>query len=691
MNDVNVQAGSETLLDGISLRVDPGEKIALVGANGCGKSTLLKCLAGRREVDAGFIAVAVGAELGYLEQTAVSGSTRSVYEEAKSLSIATAATAALEAAQTAAEAADGMDGSAAAATALQEAQDAYEAAGGATAEKRIAEVLDGLGFKKTQWDTPCNQLSGGWQMRVALARLLLSPAGEGATSGSTSSAGGGLLLLDEPSNHLDAAACNWLARFLKRCDATTVLVSHDEALLDGACNRFVEVRGKTLHEYKGRYQEFLTERERRAKDAIAKRERLDLQADKLETFITRFGSKASKASSAKSKGKALAKLMEEREEYEDIAPASGDGPGDAARAVLQLPKPMPGNTEALMLFDAAFGYGQPGPGIEPQLSEVNFTLERGMRVAVLGPNGAGKSTFMKALSGVLPLWKGTRKVGDGTVVNVFTQDLAQELPMEEQALDYVLRLARAAAPDTTDVRARTVMGALGLTAEMPLRKIGALSGGEKARVVLAAFVLRPCNCLLLDEPSNHLDAAALKALTNALKDWNGALLAVTHNRAFCREFQPTHILRVQNGRATLKLCVSGEVSDSDFWEDPRHAETAPAAAAVTPAAAVAVAPAAAPAAPAKAKAAPAPPSSTGGSFGDRKKNQKAQSRLTKVMSLIEAAEERLADIDAQVAAAFEARDSIKAEKLMVQKRKLESDIEGHFAEADSLEKELQAM
>lgn len=378
-----MQVGSETLLQDISWRVEPGDKVGLVGTNGSGKSTLLRCLWGKLDVDSGELIVSPGANVGYLEQTAVAGSTRSVYEardsgacscgacssageqahlslrfaaaeppraeappapvssraprthtkpnhrahsrfflplsplsqEAKSQAPSTAAAvsvARLEALVSAAGPSTPVSELSPLLESLEEAKAAFEAAGGASAEKRVAEVLEGLGFKRTQWDTPCAALSGGWQMRVALARLLLSAAGEGAVSSSAASGGGGLLLLDEPTNHLDQKSAEWLARFLKRSSATTILVSHDEALLESACDKFAEVRGKTLHLYKGSYRRFLEQREARAVQAASQRAKLAGQAEKLEGFINRFGAKATKASAAKSKQKALDKCADTR-------------------------------------------------------------------------------------------------------------------------------------------------------------------------------------------------------------------------------------------------------------------------------------------------------------------------------------------------------------------------------------------
>jgi ATPase subunit of ABC transporter with duplicated ATPase domains len=384
LEDVLLTVGPADLLDGTAcLRVEPGETVGIVGNNGCGKSTLLKCIAGLREVDAGRCVISPEASVGYLEQVGTAGSTRSVYEEARSRMASTAATLAVAAAEAAVASASEAEASAAAA-ALQNARDAYDAAGGPGAEKRIAAVLDGLGFQRERWAVSCAVLSGGWQMRVALARLLLSPAGESANSK-------GLLLLDEPTNHLDAAACAWLARWLRECSAAVLLVSHDDALLQSACSRLAEVRGRTLHTYVGGYASFLAERSARAAAQLQRAERLDREAEKLSGFITRFGAKATKASAAKSKEKALAKLDALRDDDDDLAAASAAadsaGPGDASSVRLRLPPPPPCAEDALVLTRASFCW----LGGDAGLADVSLTLRRGMRVLVLGANGSESS------------------------------------------------------------------------------------------------------------------------------------------------------------------------------------------------------------------------------------------------------------------------------------------------------------
>lgn len=410
-------------------------------------------------------------------------------------------------------------------------------------------MLDGLGFARSQWGVICDDLSGGWQMRVALARLLLSPAG---------SQDNGLLLLDEPTNHLDEASKKWLSAWIKSSPSTTLIVSHEKELLDGACSHMAEVRGKGLHWYVGNYTAFLDARDERIRIAKTLYDKQCVEAAELEDFVRRFSANASKASQAQSRAKLLVKLRVEMRKNESAATASfSDGAaGDAAKMVLKLIKPPASDNDVLKLADAKLGYKAEAPILRGSIK-----LERGQRVVVLGPNGAGKSTLLKSLAGTLPLVGGSRVMGERVSLGVFSQDLAQELPDELSALDYVLASAREDDPLLKEEKARQALGALGMSGQMALRLIGSLSGGEKARVALAAFVLRPRNVLLLDEPSNHLDVGAVNALTDGLQDWDGALLAVSHNKEFCERLSPTHIVRVKNGEMTMENCYGLTAAD----------------------------------------------------------------------------------------------------------------------------------
>jgi ATPase subunit of ABC transporter with duplicated ATPase domains len=520
-------------------------------------------------VQDGEIAISKELEVGYFEQTAVSGSQKTVYQEARArMDRINAAEKALRAAEAACETEDDKD-ACMAADVLMDCLAEFDAAGGYEAEKRIAGVLDGLGFARSQWDVKCDDLSGGWQMRVALARLLLSPAGSGEK---------GLLLLDEPTNHLDEAAKTWLAKWIKDSPCTTLIVSHEAELLDGACSHMAEVRGKGLHWYTGNFTKFLEDREERISIAKATYEKQLAEEAELKDFIRRFSANASKSTQAQSRQKLLDKLQKEMRKTVSAATATiSDGAaGDASKMNLRLTKPPPSNQVQLKLTDGVLGYSADAPILRGSLA-----LEREMRVVVLGPNGAGKSTLLKSISGTMPLISGEREITDDRVkLGVFSQDLAQYLPKEKSCLEYVLDVAREDDPATIEQVGRQALGALGITGTMALRKIGSLSGGEKARVALAAFVLQPRNCLLLDEPSNHLDVGAVQALTDGLRGWDGCLFAVSHNKAFCESLNPTHVIRVKNGQFHMENCYG--LTDADFEHEEQTGDaTAMAKSAVT--------------------------------------------------------------------------------------------------------------
>jgi len=550
MSDVMLSVADTDLLFEANMEVMPGQVVGLVGGNGCGKSTLIKCIAGKRSVQDGVIAISPDLEVGYFEQTAVSGSKLTVYGEARArMTRINAAEQALKDAERACESTDDVE-ACRGADILMDCLAEMEASGAYEAEKRIANVLDGLGFARSQWDVKCDDLSGGWQMRVALARLLLSPAGSGDK---------GLLLLDEPTNHLDEAAKRWLANWIKESPCTTMIISHESELLNGACSHIAEVRGKAVHWYTGNFDKFLVDRDERIRIAKATYEKQQAEEADLKDFIRRFSANASKSTQAQSRAKLLEKLQKEMRKTVAAASStiSEGAAGDASRMNLQLAKPPPSDMVQLTLKNGVIGYDPKTP-----ILEGSIVLERGMRVVVLGPNGAGKSSLLKSISGQMPLIGGERILGDRVSLGVFGQDLAQYLPKESTCIQYVLDVARRDDPLMKDEMGRQALGALGISGPMALRKIGSLSGGEKARVALAAFVLQPRNCLLLDEPSNHLDVGAVAALTDGLQGWDGCLFAVSHNKGFCESLNPTHIIRVKNGKITMENCYG--LKDEDF-------------------------------------------------------------------------------------------------------------------------------
>jgi ATP-binding cassette, subfamily F, member 3 len=429
--------------------------------------------------DGGKIMVGTTQQVGYLQQTAVSGSDRTIFEEAAS------AMTAIATAQAALEKATIMVGenpSDEAINALTEATEAFEAAGGYTQEQEVGTVLKGLGFKDIH--RKCSELSGGWQMRVSLARLLLSKPS--------------LLLLDEPSNHLDVNARQWLGNYLKNYDdGAMILVTHDVDLLNSV-SHIAEVQSGTLMTYKTcTYEQFLNEKEFRAMAAQNEYLRNKEKADKLQAFVDRFGASATKAASAQSRVKALEKMKAE---------GLLDAPPEAImqkrfKPTLRLPPPPRSIGEVLMAIEG----GKVGHGEKTLVSNVNLEVKRGMKLLLRGPNGVGKSTILHSLRGTLALQAGDRKLNEQLRLGVFTQDLAQELDAKSRAVDLVTAYARQDDINISDQDARSVMGMLGLAGNKAIREIQNLSGGEKARVALAMFAMKASNVILLDEPSNHLD------------------------------------------------------------------------------------------------------------------------------------------------------------------------------------------
>ena len=479
--------------------------MGLVGRNGTGKTTLLRVLLGEHSHDAGEVSVRTGVRIGYLPQHAVAGSSRPLWDEARSgMTRLLELEGVLARAQVAVQA--GTDGAIAR---YDQAAEAFRLAGGWAADERVGEVLHGLGFRKDDWQRPCDTFSGGWQMRIALARLLLADAD--------------LLLLDEPTNHLDVMARTWLARELAASGRTLLIVSHDRHLLDRVTTRTVEVAHRTLYVFSGPLSGWMREREERLAHHEARYRAQQEEIARLERFVDRFRAKATKAAQARSRQKRLDRMERLDAPEREVVPR------------YRLPEPPAASQVTLHLVNASAGWDG-----QPVFSGLDLELQREMRVAVLGPNGCGKSTLLGALSGRLSLLAGRRRVGEGARIGVFSQDLATQLPLEETGLEVLQRLA----PQVATSRAWSLLGALGLTGDRARQPVRTLSGGERARVALASLAVRPYAVLLLDEPTNHLDALTVEVLTDALRGWTGTLVLVTHDR-FAVEQVATHVLRWQ--------------------------------------------------------------------------------------------------------------------------------------------------
>ena len=503
------------------------------------KSTLLKAMMEELPYD-GKITIGTTQTVGYLQQTAVSGSTLTVFEEA--CSAMTEIVQAKEALQRAENHVASVEmPSENDLILLDRAVENFERVGGYSQEEEVSSMLKGLGFQDL--DQPCSALSGGWKMRVSFAKTLLSKPS--------------LCVLDEPGNHLDRNARQWLAQYLKNYeDGAMILVTHDIELLN-AMDSIAEVNpgGKGLSIYKScTYAQYLDLKRERQESAENEYERNAGKAAKLQSFVDKFGASATKASAAQSRVKQLEKM---REQGLLEAPTVQQ----SFRPRLNLPYPPSASNEILMeLKDACIGYEQNSPLV----TNVNLQIRRGMKILIRGPNGAGKTTLLQSLRGEVPLLSGELSENKQLRLGVFTQDLAQELDPNERAVDLVTQNVRDFDIGISDESARAALGGLGLTGEKALRRLRDLSGGEKARVALAMFALKPSNMYLLDEVSNHLDIECVEALSESLSGWGddlGTVVVISHDKAFCEKIGFTHVVTVDKGSLTIE---QREVTDKDW-------------------------------------------------------------------------------------------------------------------------------
>ena len=512
--------GSQVVFERASWSVAERERVALVGANGSGKSTLLRMIAGLEEADDGIISLPRGWTVGYLPQDGLTASGRTVIDEALD---AFASVFALERecrdleARLADCAADDPRHDALL-SAYADARTRWDVEGSYDCESQAEQVLLGLGFTATDFARETGEFSGGWQMRLALAKLLLSRPN--------------VLLLDEPTNHLDLDARNWLEGFLLDYPHTVVLVAHDRYFLDVTVTRITEVCGGRLTDYPAPYSRYLDTREaERAQELAAYRAQRE-EIERIEAFISRFRYQASKATLVQSRIKFLEKL--------DRLPAPEGGPSTLH---FRFPPCTRSGREVLRLDRVAKHFGA-----LHVYDDLSVTIERGRKIALVGPNGAGKSTLIKLLAGAEPLSAGSRHVGHNVRVGYFAQDQTRVLDPERT----VLALATAAAPVDLVPHVRSLLGAFLFSGDAVEKRIKVLSGGERNRLALALLLLDPPNCLLLDEPTNHLDMTAKQVLLEALQRYDGTLVLVAHDR-YILDHLPQEIVEVGRGHATRYL------------------------------------------------------------------------------------------------------------------------------------------
>jgi ATP-binding cassette subfamily F protein 3 len=542
----------EWLFRSLEFQINERDRIGLVGENGTGKTTLMKMLAGLVKPDEGEVVGPKDLTFGYLPQDGLFTRGRTLFDEALSVFDELRGLE-LECRELEHQLAEIQESNPEHEKKLERyasLSQQFRLRGGYALEAKVGAVLNGLGFPRSDWDRPCEEFSGGWQMRIALARLLLQQPG--------------LLLLDEPTNHLDLDARNWLEGYLRDYPQAIVLVSHDRFFLDATIDRILEIRNRAIHFYKGTYEDFLRQREERLAQLVAAYEEQQREIARIKAFADKFRYKATKAAQVQSRLKEL-----ERMERIELPP-------ETKPVRIRFPEgPRTGRT-VLQLEGVTAGYGS-----TPVFNDLNLLLERGDRVALVGPNGAGKSTLMKILAGRLKVEQGAVTLGHNVVVSYYSQDQDELLSSERRVWDEVFSVA----PHHVVPQLRTLLGCFLFSGDSIEKPVSVLSGGERSRLVLCKLLFSPANCLLLDEPTNHLDLRSKDVLMEALRDYEGTLVFVSHDRYFL-DGLATKVLEVGGGAAVQYLgnyedYLAKKAADADLKETagedevPANVDTAP--------------------------------------------------------------------------------------------------------------------
>jgi len=519
--------GHKLLFENTDWLITPRDRVGLVGANGTGKSTLMKILAGLDTLDYGSQIVAKGTTAGYLPQDGLSLSGRTVFAECMSvfselhamereLEELTHKISELD--HTSAEYADVADR-------YHSLEHEFRTRDGYSIEAEVGRVLMGLGFRKEDWERQTDEFSGGWQMRLALAKLLLQKPN--------------LLLLDEPTNHLDLEARNWLEEYLHDYPYALVLISHDRYFLDVTVNKIAEIWNKRFWFYTGNYDKFLSQKTQRNEQLQAAYKNQRDRIEQLEVFINRFRYQATKAKQVQSRIKELEKI--ERIEI----------PPEEKTIHFSFPQPKPSGRIVAEFEGVAKIYpGKNSSGANSAEKEVfrdaNFLIERGDRIALVGINGAGKSTLIKLLAGAERTTQGEFKLGHNVEADYFAQDQYKELDADARMIDDLGN----ASPGSTQTELRSLLGCFLFSEDDVFKKIGVLSGGERGRYALLRLLLHPANFLLLDEPTNHLDLRAKDVLLEALMGYTGTVVFVSHDRYFIDKLA-TRVFEIGDGKVEV--------------------------------------------------------------------------------------------------------------------------------------------
>src|SRR5450432_2058370 len=509
--------GHKLLFENADWLITSHDRIGLVGGNGTGKSTLMKVLAGMDTFDYGSLVIAKGTSAGYLPQDGLTLSGRSVFAECMSVfDDLRAMETELESLTHSMSVLDhtGAEYSAVA-DRYHRVEHEFRTRDGYSIEAEVGRVLMGLGFTKEDWPRMTDEFSGGWQMRIALAKLLLQKPT--------------LLLLDEPTNHLDLESRNWLEEYLANYPYAFVLISHDRYFLDVTINRLVEIWNKKIWVYSGNYEKYLMQKQQRQEQMEAAYRNQRERIDQLEIFISRFRYQATKAKQVQSRIKELEKM--ERIEL----------PEEEKTIHFSFPQPKPSGRLVAEFSDVAKSYGE-----KKVFSDVRFTIERGDRIALVGVNGAGKSTLIKLLAGTEPLTRGKYSLGHNVESDYFAQDQYKELDQDARMIDDIGRVS----PSSRETDLRNLLGCFLFSGEEVFKRIGVLSGGERNRYALLRMLLHPANFLLLDEPTNHLDIRAKDILLHALSTYTGTVVFVSHDRYFIDKLA-TRVFEIGGGRVEV--------------------------------------------------------------------------------------------------------------------------------------------
>ncbi len=517
--------GHKLLFENTDWLITPRDRIGLVGANGTGKSTLMKVLAGLDTLDYGALIVAKGTTAGYLPQDGLSLSGCSVFAEC--MAVFTELHAMEKELETLTHRISELDHASAeygdVADRYHSLEHEFRTRDGYSIEAEVGRVLMGLGFRKEDWERQTDEFSGGWQMRLALAKLLLQKPN--------------LLLLDEPTNHLDLEARNWLEEYLHNYPYAFVLISHDRYFLDVTVNKIAEIWNKRFWFYTGNYDKFLAQKTQRNEQLQAAYRNQRDRIEQLEVFINRFRYQATKAKQVQSRIKELEKI--ERIEV----------PPEEKTIHFSFPQPKPSGRIVAEFVGVAKSYpakAGTNSGEKEVFRDVGFMIEKGDRIALVGVNGAGKSTLIKLLAGAEPATRGEFKLGYNVEPDYFAQDQYKELDADARMIDDL----GAASPRSTQTELRSLLGCFLFSEDDVFKKIGVLSGGERGRYALLRLLLHPANFLLLDEPTNHLDLRAKDVLLDALMDYTGTSVFVSHDRYFIDKLA-TRVFEIGDGKVEV--------------------------------------------------------------------------------------------------------------------------------------------